>query len=750
MENVQEAEKINHYALMLDESGEFTEGAKSTEPSIVAGILLKSEIPSEEWAWDYFRKVKASSCDYEKININSFHAKDDSIPRMFAFITDLLCALAEDDAEIVVFKNRKGGVIVNSDITYLNVFADGVAALVKELLQKDKGKISLDVFYAQRQAVCTLEINKKLLESVERQYKKRLKDLEWELKNVSKMAKEKYEKRILALEKEKEETRIRIEEDAYKRRIMERVELLLAKLPPHDQRRIERRVTLTIGQALTSHLLMLADAACYALRGAKRSFTPEQRQRISALPSRYFAVPETEAWQTIENCFQQNHYAEGIFLWYGGFYKELDRYKEEFQRQIVQYFQGTDGSEREAVTAILSQYLLQLVKNAHYELAESYITRMDTKFFPLIREHDVQLDRLYFDLHFFRLTIATHRGDYKTEREEIEICREALKHLPSTYETLDYYLKYKLREIEHLKNCYAFREALEKLEALENTFKSMMELVGRIDELGGVSTGMTSGTLGSVYGSMAMTHCFLGLSEPENFARAVDDFQKSLAQFPKAADRSRSYQSRAAAAYWSGQWSEALSFLSLAFTGDSNGDARTTLSAILKEKPLSRSFGMMHFSSVMARAMLAENPLGGTMWEAWQSLSPHLGEKDEYPVSINLWRLATCAALLNDERAEAWYQRAIGQSMQNLNAYASIAAGLTMQLERIALLPNEQTETYIKQFQEDYEGFMASEAPETMRAYFAPWQEFVGALSRDTVAKRKPEILRLVNSMPIL
>ena len=497
---------------------------------------------------------------------------------------------------------------------------------------------------------------------------------------------------------------------------------------------------------------MLADAICYALRGGKNRFDAEQKARIRALRHFSFPVLEKETWEMIQDALLQNHYAEAIFLWYGGFGKELPQYQEELHRQLVQYFSVEDVAEQEIDAAILSQYLQQLVRRGNYALAKQYIAAMDADFFPLMRGNNISLDRLYFDLHFHSLTIATHEGDYAAEAKEIETCREELQHFPPAYETLDYYLKYKLREVEHLKNCYDFQRAASELEKLAGILTNMVELVQMIDDLEGFADGMTSGTLGRVFGSLSMTRCFLGLSEAKQFDDARTDLEKSMRHFSGAADRQRAAQNKAAIAYWSGEYEEALASLSLAFGTHETADAHEVLNAILREGHLmSRRFGLMHYASVMARAMLSKHPLGNEMFDVWERVTPDLGGDDAHPVYITLWRLAECATVRGEHKsAKEHYNRAIRAAMRNWGAFASIAAGLAMQMERVALISNEKMDAYVQRLQKDYDSFMASEAPEAMKSYFAPWRELVKSLGSDTVAERKPDILRLSSSMPIL
>ncbi len=697
---------MNKYSLILDESGNFKEKSKTADPSIVAGLLIEGDFPSETYARNYLAKIKKKSSDYEPINIKPFHAMEERSPFKTAFMTDLLRGLTKDGFRIVSFVNQKGIVIVNSDITYLNVFANGVLALIRDLLKLSTDKISLNILYAHRQ---------------------------------EDLARENYDMRI------------RIEQNEYEHRIMERLGLLVAKLPPFDQQRIGRRVTLRTDNAKKNAVLMLADAVCFALRGGNQSFSKEQRDCIKELPQYYYIVPEKETWGIIQDHILQNHYAEAIYLWYGGMKDELSQYKQDFNRIMIEYFTSVESPEILTVTTVLSQYLTQLINQRRFELANRFLAGLNDEFIPLMREQGIGFERLYFDLHFQRLTTATHQGDYQAEKKEIRICREELKKFPPTYETLDYFLRYKIREIEHLKNCYDFRQALQELDNLEKILTNMVDLIQMIDELGDYASGLTSSTLGRVYGSRIMTRYFLGLTEPEQFDLARADFEKAIDQLTEVADQRRDCQMRAAVEYLSGHYEDAIRYLSNAFMDDETTDYKKVLKAILYDSSApNRLFGLMHYATAMARAMLEKSTIGEDMFEAWLANKIEFpGNDDAYPVCIILWRQATCAAIQGMRHARGWYERAINAAMNNPQAYANVASGLVIQFERLALEPYHFDLKYAK-LEKDYSAFMAEDIPDTMHEYFIALRSILDGLSAEKIQVNKDEICDKLKGIPIL
>lgn len=697
---------MKKFTLLLDESGKFKEQNKNSEPSIVAGLLIEGALPTEEWARSCLQRVKQSNSAYSAIDTRNFHAMEETSPAKADFITDLLCSLAKAGGKIVSFVNQKDIVIVNSDITYLNVFVNGTIALVRDLLKDTDEEVSLGILYAHRQE---------------------------------------------DLMREEHNLHIRINQEEYEKRLRERLELFIAKMPSTDRKKIRHRIDLQTDNAMKNPLLMLADGICFALRGGRGIFHAEQNERIRQLPHLSYVVPEKESWGMLQDSMGQNHYAEAIFLWYGGLQDDLGKYKDDFHKRLVQYFQNSDEAEKEVATTILSQYLQQLIKQRRFGVANQFMDGMDTDFIPLMRKNRIDFERLYFDLHFSRLTTATHQGDCRTGEKEKALCREALKKFPVTYETLDYYLRYKIREVEHLKNCYDFRHALVELDQLEKILTNMVDLVQLVDELSGYAKGITSNTLGSVYGSRIMTRCYLGLTEPEQFNLAREDFERAIEQFSHFGDQRRDCQSRAAVEYTSGHYEEALSYLSLAFMEDGSTNAQQVLDAILKDKSGgNRLFGMMHYTSAMAKAMLDDDPLGVKMFEVWCSHEIDFGTNgDEYPISIILWRLATCAALQNLRPARRWYERAIEASMRNDNADANIVIGLTIQMERLALLPFN-LDRNIKRLQNDYKQFMSNNPPKTMRLYCSIFGKLISGVTISNINQNKKRLIEEVKRIPVL
>ncbi|SHF13024.1 hypothetical protein [Schwartzia succinivorans] len=692
------------FSLVLDESGNFKEQYSKAKPSMVGGYLIPTQNIGENDAQALFLEVKKSNPKYSNIKTNPFHAmhsKDSEIP---AYISYLLQTLCKSGAVLVDFRNQKGNIIVDSDTTYLNIFAEGVLALLKELLKKHPSdNIALNIVYAHRQQDKLREVTAQ---------------------------------------------KIRIPEPEYIQRIKERVALLIAKLPSFEQKRI-KPISYQTGNAEKNYLLMLADACCFALRGGKSSFKAPELTIVRALPCLHYSVPEKDAWTRVQDCFLQNHYAEGIFLWYGGLKQELVSYTDDFKRWVRNFFLNSDASERKIVTSVLSQYLHDLVTKRQYDVANRYMEAIDNEFIPFLKELGIDVYEYYFDLHFFRLTTATHAGDTLTEISEKEKCLCALKEIPPSTDKLNTLLRYKLREIEHLKNIFAFEEALTELNKLKKILTSVVELLKLVDELKDYSSDIKSQTLGSVYGSSITTRCFLGANNPSEYEYARGDYTLACKQFTSSSDIQRDALYLAQVEYRDRKYDAAVRALAKSVGLEDNSNLNELMHSILEQKGASKLFAMMHYSNIMALSMLSDVPLGKELAKVFDQSSKDIRIEDGYPNNIIFWRMATCGALTKKSQAKDWYQKAIDASMKFPERYTSRAAGLVMELERIILLGTNSKEN-ITRLKADFSAFMKPETPESMRRYFRPFTEFVNQLDCGAPIPDKQAKLWQIEYIPVL
>lgn len=692
------------YYLYLDESGQFNNASNKGLPSIVAGFLSEKNC-TEAKAKDLLSEAKKQSESFSTIDIEHFHAMKDANPALCEFITVLLEKMSEKNFRFVVFKNDKEYTSINSDVTYLNVFAEGIVNLLQFLLAQTNDEIFLHVCYASRLNVA-----------------------ERDLRGIY----------------------ISLDEKSYLERIEERIDWRMLRLKSSERKRIKKNFI--VNKADLFAPLMLADAVCYVLRSGWKKLLPNLKARIKKLPTLTFRLPEKISWREIQNLFIENRIGEAIYSWYvRGNSALFEEYNEQFNRILVNKLKSLDGFSRKFQYEATAQLVGTLVDSRDFDLAKKFTDALDEKIFPLLRENNLNAQEFFFDIHFYRLTVATHEGNTFDEQREIALCREILPTLPATFEKLDYFLKYKLREVEYLKNTYDFERALKELNRLEKILSNTGELLNLIDELEDFAKDIRSTTLGKVIGSRAVTKIYLSSTKPNLIASAREDLTKSIEQFFDISDKARQFQSRSMLETVAGNFQESLSWLGKAFAVDENPSPANVLSAI-KNFAGFKIFALHHYANLMTAAMTARNPLGCELFDVWTKLNAEdlLKNSSRYPIPIILWRAGKCRALLGQKTAKNFYDDAIKILLENPTNLTLFAEGLLVEADKFVILDEGNNPKFLRKIQEDYKKFSASPLPESMRATFAEWEKIDNIAKKFPATKLRDFFANLVKKIPVI
>lgn len=649
---------MNYFELYLDESGQFEELNKNGRPSIIAGYLMHKKC-SEAWAKNLFAKTKKKDASFSKIDTDKFHARENKSPAISEFNVRLLEELQANSALMVIFRNARGNSIVNSDITYLNVFAEGILKLMYYLLANYKDDVSLDITYATR--------------------------LQMERKETSGMSQA-------------------IESDEYFNRVQERILLRMAHIAPHDRKRLQYK--LHWGSARKSSLLMLADAVNYSFRGGISLLTSEQKERTRKLQQLRFSVLEHSGWEQIQAHVTSNRWAEAVYSWYGEYYDELkEQYGSEFNPLIIDRLRQLGEANSKVQFEVLSNLIKILIDTRRYEIANKFMDRIVRELFPLLLQEGLLSPETDFDLRFFRLTTATHQGDLSEAENQIRACRGKLAELPATWETMDYYLSYKLREAEHQKNMFDFQGAVANLDRLEQILTDAVSVVKMIDDLGEFGEKITSTTLGKALGSRVTARCYLSYEKPEELALARKDSDAAIEQFHSEADKARQYMTRSMVECLDGRFEDALIWLGRAYRREDAAPAK--LLAEFRRDKNSSAFGILHYTTLMALALKKDHPLGRELFFAWNMVHPEdiIPDSREHPTNIILWRIAISKAIMQPGAATAYYKEAISATDSNPRNLPHFMARLAMKAdyEGMSNLPNKfKSRRSFLSFERDY------------------------------------------------
>ena len=700
---------MKKYQLFLDESGQFKEnnsnGKRKQDPSIVAGYLALGKNCTTNWAKKLLKKVKDSNSAFSNIRIDPFHGKETDDPNLAAFITSLLQELCSDEKMCLVeFKNERGLDIVNSDITYLNVLTEGIIQIIIGLMKETDDNIHLDIIYAKRVNVTQKEASNNTII----QY---------------------------------------IPPEEYKERLEERLILQLEALPKH----IKDRFTYDInyGNANTDAVLMIADAVCGALRGFTNKFTSAERKTIKSLQTRQYSVLDHKAWQSIEKELMDKHIAQAVFQWYSRFDEDerLKKRKEEFEKTIVNKVTSEAPESIEGQFKILHEIIGALIKGRKYNAANIVMDNLIKDFYPMLEKAGKDVNRQLFDLHFHRLTTCTHQGTVALGNQEMQICDDLFKVVSWRYEDLEYLQNYKLRKVEQQKNAFDFKGALETLIKLEKQIEDSVNVITLVDDLGSFTKDIKSQMLGKVLGSKVAVECFLLDEMPELKKQILLDSEKAMLQFTDLPDIARQYQTRAMAEYKLGNLEKAVQ--DLKESGKATNEKLFVLIRNFKETK--NIFGLMHYANIMALVSENDLTLGKEMYDSLNQEETMMfvnKQEEKYPKYVILWRVATTKANLDvGDRGEEYYKQAKEIALSDINAPTVYAAGLAILAEYNANIKGSGKP--MQQLKKNYETFMESDIPETMKACFKGWDELLSNTTND-MERRKNDLIKLAKEIPIL
>ena len=702
------------YFLYLDESGKFQDdiAGKNSKPSIVGGYIIEEQSMTNEAATQLLKKVKDSSPEFANIDIVTYHGMESINDINGNFVCNLIERLNARNIKLVRFSNQKSLKIVNADITYLNILTEGIIELLKSLINTclPDDIINLRVRFARRKYTDTPE----------------------EIKNEP-----------------------IIQTDEYILRLQEKLILQFAKLPQNIQRRCMLPIIIEAGSAKREPCLMLADAACYALRGGISTINKDGKQKVKAALKYDYKVLEKNIWSNIKDLLASGAIAHAIYNWYTWTDKDLNNYKSTFVDSIYSNLKIINSESRTIQYSILSQMIKELVGQEQYKIVNLMLDGICKDFDKLIPKNaEAKLgncDALFlFDLYFHRLTTATHQGDFLKAEQCILTCRNLLQTIQLNCENIDYILNYKLREVEHFKNIFDFNEALKILDYLKDVAENRVALLTLVCVDSGITDNLRSEILGKILSSRVQVYTYLLQNEPNFINDARVDILNSIEQFNNI-NCSRQYMYASQMEYYATNFNEAYNWLSKCYQPSATPDE------LLKEMFADtkyNSFPIMHYCALMARALKAEHPLGSEMYDAWVKNRglDYIDKFDEYPYTNTAFYIATCKALKGEKTAEAYYTKATNSFLCNLTTssdFTSFASGLAVLMEQFGYSDPKTESIKFSKLKNTYEKFLLTNPPQSLLNYFDGWDQVINHDKND-LTKIKSIALKLSNRIPIL
>ena len=572
----------------------------------------------------------------------------------------------------VLFENRERIFIVDGDVTYLNIISEGLIKLFRDLkCETNDEKIKLSILIATRRD------NTKKAET-----------------GVSGI----------------------LGRDEYEQRLSEKLILAIGK---EKLGGIEYR--LEFADARYDKRLMLADIVCntYLTRkSGKFAAQMEQVKRIFEHAGvKKYSVFENATVGTLARLLSENRIVEMMYQLCA--LPNL-RAVNDLRNKLVGRLINLPGEELDAHLMSMS-HQIGIMNNSHayeagIELAENYKSyileelKKDNKLAKQVRFWT-------FDTDFYLLTMYDHLGAAAECIRYEKLCRENIGCINRSWEHIDYYFRFCIREANCMLGRFEFESVLERTDELREVFESARSLFGLIGKFEHTSGELKSELLGKTYGLKTETYANLMREKPELYEQAIAASDAAIAEFENAADLQRQYQYRCMIQAEHGDAEAALDSLMLAFPGEpTENSLKQLLNRIWSDKS-KNSFGLYHYTNVMALLAAQNDPRAEEMMSAiGLNLADEIAmdEGKIHPWQMIFWNMGkTCYEQSKWKAADKYYTCAIHISSRNGRNVTMTSFSLSIAADwHLKGGMNED------EFRKIYDRFMKCDMPDSIRSHF--------------------------------
>lgn len=622
---------MKHFELWLDESGEFDndrqKARKGMSVSHIGGLLTESgtfpmsrvERIIQE---DFFHSTEEANADLQFARFQK---------------------LAATDARFVLFQNEECILVLDHNLTYQNMMAEGLIKLIKRL-KSECGDITLRILIANR----IIDRNKK------------------------------YDGGRSNL----------VPPEHYVQRLKERIIMagLRESVPGTDW-------TLQTASARTDKRLMLADIVCntFLTRNTKFRKNPAQ----SGLINQIYEDPEkTLRWPVFEmsveseflKAMTENRLGEAVaVLCQSGRQALLDKYMPMVYSRLENMpFYDMDLQYR-FISALIDH---QLRDTRDYDACLRLLTNLRQSFLPVLRKIPRKwsqeiADRLSVDLCFYLDTVYTHQGNVAASLECEKLCDQEMAKLPCDWDSVAYRMRYLLRKIITRINRFDFQEALSQCDRLvarcENV-REALELTGDGEEpIRFVELAKALGTRVQIKGFLLRHH-------PESYLSACEDSDRAIDEFHSENEKRRQYLYRVHLETEAGQFDRAFDWL-LRAAGMEHADAKALISSIASAPRLD-DYLLMACIRLMGEGQRAGWPQAAALYTCLSrtDILPRLLERTDtgHPFEISMWKTASCLSWSGNTRAARKYYTRACDACFDKDSLTLTCIGIAVELEQYA------------------------------------------------------------------
>lgn len=649
---------MERFELWLDESGDFKdENLKYDywDPSKVAGVLVNTSDINEKLLYELTEDFSHAT-DEQKISA------DDRLRRFEKG--------KESGYKFVVFQNNTKESIVNSDITYLNIMAEGICEVITKLIAS-YGNVELTVYYETRKRM----------------------EMYGEKSGISK---EEYEEKLeekLQLLLIKQDLRSNIKYKLYY--VSKRNSKGDIEQNPED---------------IKNRKIYMADyiSNTYHTRNSKK-FNKEQKRIIERLYDKeyIFDIFEDPQKERVNEYIKKGKIGEAIFeiVTYDNI-NEIKNYIYVLKKKL----QDINPSRRSIELEKVNEQFIILVKYFRKNTINNKFIDNYIEFIEQCNDKSKEYNKSLLKIYMVKLEVVNHIGDIKEEEKVIEIIHDLFKNINISENIMDYYYKFAIREAIHYINCFKFKKAEEilnsfikaKEESLLWLMEACFDLAYCDNNKNNIS--LKSEQLGKLYGTRLQARIPLVYKDNSILEQALEDSKKAMDNFDSEYDIIRQWQYRSNLYCASGSIKDAMDSLFKSLTNEDWGNRpieELNNRCISKIEELNinvdnksiNSFNIMHYTRILAMAAIKKESFAMDLIDVFIRSDIYKEYKDNmenknnielYPYNVIYWRMGTMLAIKGDHNASEKFYK-IAMELSNRGEETLKTIGVAIKLENVAI-----------------------------------------------------------------
>ena len=719
------------FELFLDESGNFNDITGGDHRlSLVGGLMTRTGAVNEKKA----KEVLMAACEAAGIawpKDNVIHANKLPKDKFPTFALSVFDQLSREETYFIIFENSERILIVDPDITYLNMLSEGITQLFSTLNAKYNRTIKLSVNAARRM----------------------IKD-----KNYQGSMKE-------------------IKSEEYTTRLMERMHWSWVRRGVISGSQSWVIKNLNIGSALRDYPLMLADVICHAWFTRNTKFKQEnQKEHLLKLMEENgytYGVIEHGSVNAIERLVAEGALGEAFFEACSYMAEQIQTTAAYDQSKLIKTVDSLIASlvklpagSRDFHLSVIRGRVNYIITEGNYSRAlllleliqQQLIDQLDQEL-PETEKNSINLMTL--ETVSAALAIANHRGNIGKAQKYINQVKKIIPKMARRWENFQYIMEFLFLETVHKHNCYDFDQAINLMDTLEDFYNNTIELYPAA--LPGVFTEpIKSDIRGKILGNRLQALMFKGRSDYSCYELARRDSDAALVEFENFSDKSRHFIYRCHIETDAGDIQAALKYLAY---GLNNGREELELPGIAKlladDSNNDFKYCLMQYSRIMAAAVLTGNKsLANEMEEHWSKykLDGHpvlASEFQEHPREIICWKKGTYYLCSGSIKAGLeWHRKAQDICFRDEENITLLTIGMGMLAEQAAILATAGSK-YKKEYKNAIKSitktcatvFHQPDLPQSFVEYFAQWPETLAA-ARDENEDISAKLFQLARMIP--